>query len=252
LILGSPNAGKTTIADPLIRFIAPHKDRVVCVGPVPKLSVLLGVAQHNVSTVDKDAQEAFFRRQLEEAQRLYPDGERVLAIDEADMYFSSSGRTYGSKALQEIVNIGRNFYVSQVFIARGTSDIAKNCVAAANLVLIGNTTEPNLHDYAKRFMPAVPTDALRDFPPHKFIAYAPNQVPHVLGVWYVEGGEIVCQDWIPPEEEEANGDEDSEEEAPAPTEDIDEAPSPGESASTPDAERPSPTGSASPIAKSTE
>ena len=243
LILGAPGSGKTTFAVPLVHALAPKRDRVLCVGPVPTLSIKLGVPQHDLSTTDRDRQEEFFRKVLKTAQDSYPEGERLMVIDEADLYFSSAGRTYGSKGLQEIVNIGRNFFLSQVYIARGTSDIAKNCVAAANVVFIGQTTEPNLLDYARRFMPAIPTEALRDFPPHRFIVYAPNRVPHVLGVAWEENGQIACADWSPTSE--------TDEPSPTSTEGG-EADSPDDTASIPDAAEPSPTGTGPASAENTE
>lgn len=234
-----------------------QKDRIVCVDPSypPKLSALLGVPAHKPSTTDVRAQEAFFRKLLDGCQKEYPDGGRLMVMDEADMYFTKDGRGYGCMALKEIAHTGRGCYLSQIYLSRSPLDVSRSQRGLFNLLLIGRNTENRAGEWWEDFTGIEGFGAfLRDLPEdkHQFVAYATDQTPHIIGIWSVQDGEIACQDWIPPEEEEANGDEDSEEEAPAPTEDIDEAPSPGESASTPDAERPSPTGSASPIAKSTE
>jgi hypothetical protein len=224
LILGSTRAGKTTLAAPLARFLCPDREKIIVVGPVAKLSSTLGVRGHPVSTTDRGEQEEFFRKVLEDAKRRpLEDRGRLMVTDEADLYFSSAGRTYGSKALQEIVNIGQNqdYWISCIFIARGSSDIALNCRAAANIILIGNTTEPNLLEYQQKWLPGINVN-LQDWPRYKFIAYDPNSVPHVLGVVWVEDGEIVCKDWTPPTEEE----EDTDDPEPENPEELPESPSP--------------------------
>jgi hypothetical protein len=226
----------------------------VCVGPVPNLSIALGVPYHDLNTVSADAQEKFFRKQYEEARQQYPDGERTLAVDEADMYFSQGARAYGCPALKEISNLGRNFYISQVYVARSPLDLSRNSRGLFNLLLIGRNTENRAAEWWEEFTGIEGFGTvLRDMPKYQFIAYDTNATPHILGVWSVENGEIVCRDWTPPEEEtDPDGETEAEEGAPLDTGSTDAPPSPAVSASTPGAERPSPTGSASPTVTPTE
>lgn len=237
LIFGPVNSGKTTLGATLVRDMVPPgmEEAIICVGPNPKLANLLKVTHHPLSTTDLKAQEAFFRDVLDEP------GVSLTVIDEADLYFSQAGRTYGSKALQELLNIGRGFGKSLVLIARGTSDVAKNAIANSQAVYMARTTEPNLLEYAERWFRDVPEPAeyISNLEPHEFLVWCPQQIPKWQGTAKVVNGKI----WIVPPEETPETSE--------ATDESGEATSPGDAASTPAAEGSSPTDGEAPSAETT-
>lgn len=234
LILGPAGSGKTTLGVAFVKALNPPKEALIVVGPVPTIATKLGVQWYNVSTTDREVQERFFRNVLERCTTPYAEGgtDCMLVIDEADLFFSSAGRTYGCDALREIVNTARNYGLSQILIARGTSDLAKNTIANSSVVFIARTVEPNLLDYARRWMKDIPDveRVLANLPPHVFLVYAPNQTPKLQGFAKVENGQIVCRE---PESSKVSPSTNT-----TPTE---EPTSPGESVNTEDAPSFSPT-----------
>jgi hypothetical protein len=198
MILAPAGWGKTTLGVALVRALHPPKESVIVVGPVPTLAKELGVKWYNVSTTDREEQERFFRRVLDDVRIPYDEGGRdyCLVIDEADLYFSTAGRTYGCDALREIVNTARNYGLCQILIARGTSDLAKNAIANSSAVFMGRVIEPNLQDYARRWMKDIPDveRVLGNLPPHVFVVYAPNQTPKLQGLAKVVNGVIECRE----------------------------------------------------------
>ena len=241
--------GKTYFSVRLARFICPDHDRIIAVGPVPNLAVALGVPQNDLSTTDREAQEKFFRRVLDKARPrtnsatgTYPEGECLLAIDEADLYFTGGGRSYGSPALAELGNTGRNYFVSQMLLCRAPLDINRNARGLVSCMFIGHLAEPRTQEWFEDYTGIEGFGkTLRDFPPRKFIMYAPGSVPHVLGIAWAEGEEIVIQPWRPPESSEEEEAEEADSSAPPPTESSEEAPTPAEPVSTPGVTSPSPT-----------
>jgi len=241
LVLGPSGCGKTTLAVAFVRELGTPKERIVAVGPIPVHASRLGVPWHNLSTTDRDAQETFFRNLLNAAKKPYSEGghDVQLVLDEADLYFSQAGRTYGSPALQEIVNTGRNNGISQVLIARGTSDLAKNAISNSNVVFMARTNEPNLLDYAERFMGDTRPERQRmryviaNLPTHVFLVYAPTATPKFQGFAKVVNGVIECKPVREPEEPP--------EPESMPIEESGAATSPEGIVSTPDATRSSPT-----------
>ena len=241
LIVGAPSAGKTTLAVPLAFFMCPDRKRIVPVDHAkpPKLSHLLGLQPQSPSTTDRNAQEDYFRKLLKSCQDAYPDGEKLMVMDESDMYFTNGGKSYGCQALKEIAHEGRGCFLAQIYISRSPLDLSRSQRGLFNLVLIGRNTEPRAAEWWDEYTGIEGfSNFLRDMPEegHWFVAYATDKVPHVLGLWRANGGEIECRDWTPPSppiedenpENSTGGDE--------------EATSPVGSASTPDASSSSPTG----------
>ncbi len=232
LILGPGDGGKTTMAAALARAWVPagQEERLIVVGPVQKLAEMLGVPNHPVDTKDKRAQDVFFH-QVNELEGAY-----LIAVDEADLYYSMGGRTYGSKEFQELINIGRNFGKSLILCARGTSDLAKNTINQARVVMMCRTLEPNLLDYAERYMAEIPDvrNLISNLEPHEFIVWCPKMNPRWQGGAKVVNGQIYL---IPPEAFLTT---------PTASErstDSEEPGSPDDTAPSPDAERSSPTAS---------
>ncbi len=200
VILGPGDSGKTTLAAVMVREWLPpgQEERLVVVGPVQKLAEILGVPNHPVDTKDKAAQEAFFHKVNE------IDGAMLIAVDEADLYYSMGGRTYGSKEFQELVNIGRNFGKSLILCARGTSDLAKNTINQARVVFMANTGEANLLDYAERYMDEKHVgvggspnsrEYICSLEPHEFLVWCPKMNPRWQGTARVIGGALYL---VPP------------------------------------------------------
>lgn len=254
LFLGPSDAGKTTFAGTFIRDIlqwpAAHI-RSVAPPTKPSLSRIIHAEHIPLDINDRDAQEACFGRIWREGSAPYDQGgsDLGLVVDDADFYFSSMGRTYGSDSLAAIVKLGREAGISQVYCTQGSSTTVKDLLNNASLVGIGCTSEPNIVDYARRYMQDVPDAVyvIGHLPKYVFLLYTPTQATKLQGTAKVVNGHIEVKPWDPnPEEQEVQ-----EEEASPSTEPSEEASSPDESASTPDAERSSPTATAPASAAST-
>jgi hypothetical protein len=242
LFLAPSGAGKTTLAGTFIRDILRWPTgniRSVAPPTKPTLSNLIHAPHIQLSPTDREAQDATFGRIWREASLPYDQGGSDIgfALDDADFYFSQSGRTYGSAPLSEIVKLGREAGLSQVFVAQGSAAISKDLISNSNVVFIGRTVEPNLVDYARRYMRDVPEaeHVVSNLPQYVFLIYAPQQTPKLQGLAKVVDGHIEVRPWQPSENP-------SEEEEPLPsTDEPEEATSPVEDASTPDAIGSSPT-----------
>ena len=213
LFLGPSGSGKTTIAGHFIRdFLAWPRPNVRSVAPPtkPTLSTLIHAQHIPLSVTDREAQDATFGRIWREASLPYDQGGSDIgfALDDADFYFSQAGRTYGSAPLSEIVKLGREAGLSQVFVAQGSAAISKDLISNSNVVFIGRTVEPNLLDYARRYMRDVPEaeHVVSSLPKYVFLIYAPQQTPKLQGLAKVVNGRIEVKPWAPsenpPEEEE--------------------------------------------------
>ena len=241
LFLGPSGSGKTTLAGHFIRDILrwPVANiRSVAPPTKPTLSNLIHAKHIQLSITDREAQDATFGRIWREASLPYDQGGSDIgfALDDADFYFSQSGRTYGSDPLAQIVKLGREAGLAQVFVAQGSASISKDLVSNSNVVFMGRTVEPNLVDYARKYMLDVPEaeHVISSLPKYVFLIYAPQQTPKLQGLAKVVNGRIEVREWRPEEAPE-------EEESP-PTEPNEEATSPEEPASIPDVARSSPTG----------
>jgi|GEM_PF-4579912 hypothetical protein len=239
LFLGPSGSGKTTIAGHFIRdFLQWPIDNIRSVAPPtkPTLSNLIHAKHIGLSVSDREAQDATFGRIWREASLPYDQGGSDIgfALDDADFYFSQSGRTYGSDPLGEIVKLGREAGLSQVFVAQGSASISKDLISNSNVVFMGRTVEPNLLDYARRYMRDVPEaeHVISSLQKYVFLIYAPQQTPKLQGLAKVVNGRIEVKEWQP---------EEPEEEGSPPTEPSEEASTPDEDASTPDATASSPT-----------
>jgi hypothetical protein len=216
LIVGAPSAGKTTLAVPLAAFMAPDRKRIVCIDhSIPaKLSILLGLHADRPSPTNQTEMEAYFRKLLDKAQKEYPEGEILMVMDEADLYFGQGARTYGCPALREIAHTGRGCFISQIYISRSPLDLNRSQRGLFNVVFIGRNTEPRAAEWWEEYTGIEGfSTVLRDMGEHKFIVYATDRVPHIQGVAWVENGAICTREWepIPEGEEESPTSEPSEE-----------------------------------------
>lgn len=226
IILGPGGSGKTELAIVLVQEWVPvehRKDRLFCVGPVGKLAERVGVHQYDVDWRSRDKQDEFF----EKINSM--EGAAVVCIDEADLYYTGGGRSYGSKEFLFLANVGRNFGKGFIVIARGDSDVAANTRGQATCVFVFNTSERNLLRHAQDWFFDVPdcVEYITSLGPHQFMVWCPHLNPRWQGTGKVVGGRILIQ---PPTERVSP---DSENES--------EATSPDDDASTPTAEDPSPT-----------
>jgi hypothetical protein len=200
LIVGAPSAGKTTLAVPLVAFLCPDRERIVCIDhSIPaKLSLILGLPADRPNPNDQGEMEAYFRKLLDKAQKEYPNGEVCMVMDEADLYFSQGARTYGCPALREIAHTGRGCFISQVYISRSPLDLTRSQRGLFNVIFIGKNTEPRAAEWWEDYTGIEGfSEVLRDLPEHRFIVYATDRVPHVLGVAWVENGAICTKRWDP-------------------------------------------------------
>jgi hypothetical protein len=246
LFLGPSGSGKTTIAGHFVRDILQWpvaNIRSVAPPTKPTLSNLIHANHIPLSITDREAQEACFARIWREASYPYDEGgtDIGLVLDDSDYYFSQSGRTYGSDSLSAIVKLGREAGLSQVFVAQGSSAISKDLISNSNVVFMGRTVEPNLLDYARRYMRDVPEaeHVISNLPPYVFLVYAPTLDPKLQGLAKVVNGRIEVRPWA------------TEELGSPTTEEAEEATSPDEPANTPAAESSSPTDTAPTSAEST-
>jgi hypothetical protein len=216
LIVGAPSAGKTTLAVPLTAFMAPDRSRIRCIDhSIPaKLSIQLGLTADRPDPNNKTEVETYFRKLLDKAQKEYPEGECLMVMDEADLYFGQGARTYGCPALREIAHTGRGCFISQIYISRSPLDLNRSQRGLFNVLFIGRNTEVRAAEWWEDFTGIEGfATVLRDMGEHRFIVYATDRVPHVLGTAWVENGQICTRDWdpIPAGEEESPTSEPSEE-----------------------------------------
>jgi energy-coupling factor transporter ATP-binding protein EcfA2 len=254
LFLGPSGSGKTTLLIAFVKLLAWPKRNIRTVEPPTKskLSEGLGVTHIGLDIHDYEAQEAYFQRLFEEGTKPYEEGglDIGLALDDADFYFSQAGRSYGSRGLMAIVKLGREAGFSQAFAGQGSSSLSKDLISQSTLVAIAKTTEPNLLDYARKYMRDVPDveRIISHLGPHVFLVYCPNSEPKLQGFWHFDPatGTIEVVEWEgPPPEEES-----TEEESP-PSEPDEDSPDGDEPASSPDADEKSPTATAPAIATNT-
>jgi hypothetical protein len=228
LFLGPSGSGKTRIAAAFIRTLGWPKPYIRCVAPPTKtkLANSLGVPHIGLSITDREGQERTFSKIFAEVTKPYEQGGHDIgfALDDADFYFSQAGRTYGSSALSELVKLGREAGLSQVIVAQGSASISKDLISNSNCVLYARTSEPNLTDYAQRYMQDLDEAdrVIRNLPEHVFMAYFPNAENKFPGLCWLNPNteQIECRDLSPPEESPTSTDE---EEAPTPDDTADSA-----------------------------
>ena len=247
LFLGPTGSGKTTMAAAFVTELQWPKELIRCVAPPtkPKLARTVGVTHIGVDIEDRQAQEDVFAAIFNTVTTPYDEGghDIGLIIDDSDFYFSSAGRTYATSSLQKLVKLGREAGLGQVFIAQGSSAISKDLISNSNTVFFFRTTEPNLLDYAGRYMPDVP-DAqylIGNLDPYTALIYAPNETPKLRGFAKVEGGVIQWKE-LPesPEELEEEMNDDEEEPEPPPSGRPSPSTMPERAPTTPDASADSP------------
>lgn len=229
IILGPGGSGKTELAAILCKEWVPeeHREsRLFCVGPVPKLASRVGVQNYPVDWKSREKQDEFFNRIND------MEGAAVVAIDEADLYYTGGGRSYGSKEFLFLANVGRNFGKGFIVIARGDSDVASNTRGQATCVFVFNTSEKNLLNHAEEWFFDVPDvrEYITSLQPHEFMLWCPNLNPRWQGTGKVVNGTIYIQ---PPDE--------APEESPESETSPEGTPTSDSSASTPAATAPSAT-----------
>jgi hypothetical protein len=253
LFFGPSGSGKTTLAGHFIRDVLrwPIANiRSVAPPTKPTLSHLIHAKHIPVSITDRDQQEAAFGRIWLEGHTPYDEGgsDIGLALDDADFYMSSQGRAYGSDALAAIVKLGREAGIGQVVVSQGSSTTVKDLISNSSGVAIAATDEPNLLDYARRYMQDVP-DAeytIAHLEKHVFLWYVPSARPKLQGCMKVVNGKIEVKPWT---QEDVMDEED--ENPSASSEPEPEATSAADIVRSPDAERPSPTADPPPTVTST-
>lgn len=250
VIIATGEHGKTYFAAALAPALGP-KENMYVVGPVRAIADRIGgVKWYNVPTADREAQEQFFHHIIEQSKIPYEEGghDPILIVDEADSYYSAGGRTYGSKSLQEIVNVGRNWGICQLYISRATSDLAATTLGNANLLFFGRVNSPTGLDWIRRYMRDLPDaeKVITNLPPHVFLVWEPNGSPKLKGLAWLntETGQIETKDLTQPPPE-------TEGEASPPSDDASTNPSSESNAKPPGATDSSPTAPYPPSAPST-
>lgn len=250
LFLGPAGSGKTTIAGHFVRDVLQWPAeciRSVAPPSKPTLSRLARTRHLPLSVTDREAQEAMFGRIWREAQTPYDQGgmDIGLIVDDADFYMSGAGRNYGCPSLSEIVKLGREAGLSQVFVAQGSAAVSKDLIANSSMVAVAATDEPNLLDYARRYMQDVPKAewTIAHLPRHVFLVYLPSSRPKLAGLWKLVNGRIEVREWLG--EDAPQGEEST------PTMPNEEPDTPAEAASSPDAPGASPPGTGETGATST-
>ena len=202
LFLGPSGSGKTYLAGHFVRDILQWpRECIRSVAPPtkPTLSRIVGVRHIPLSISNREEQAAAFGRIWREAQTPYTEGgmDIGLIVDDSDFYMSGAGRQYGTDALAEIVKLGREAGLSQVFVAQGSAAISKDLISNSSLVAIAKTDEPNLLDYARRYMQDVPNAewTIAHLPKHVFLVYVPEANPKLAGLLKVVNGRIEFRAW---------------------------------------------------------
>lgn len=188
MVFGSVNAGKTELMARLAVQMVRSVDQIYVVSTVAKLAKLI-----NSMSPDPNVKCHYFdtpplNTDIKESLFSSFKGRRILVVsDEFDSY-SKGSRSVGSPALYEINMSGRNFGTSLLLGAHGTSEVAKSLIAQSQVVLFSRTTEPNLLDYARKYMKAEIPDIemrLRKLPNHVFLVWCPPSTPKFQGYLWV-------------------------------------------------------------------
>jgi hypothetical protein len=255
LIFGRREIGKTTLLAALAPDLAPP-DHLVIVSPLPTLKAKLpAIEWYKISSMRKEEIEKLFSRWKAEGKHL------MVLADEGDELSGAGPAGYSggfvSPSVYDWVNYQREFGGGIALSTRRHTNVARDTSANANLVFIGNTTDPGSLRFYKEWLED-PTDnvdyirIIRVLPDYVFLVWQPGMTPKFQG-YVTVGKDGKIRSWDPKELKEPLEEEPETEEA---TTDPDEssesaAPSPGRSASPLAATAPSPTGPAPTSARST-
>lgn len=193
ILIGASGSGKTEMAVAFTKLMAPRSfEQVFIVSPaVRKLAEKSGRQLVVIDPTDSGAVEGFFGRQ--KYQRC------LLVVDEFDSYISGSARSYGSPAIFNTINFGRNFGASLLLVAHGTNVIPKNLIENTNCVIMFRTTSVGLLDWAESYMqpdyPEIRT-LLRELPKYWAVLYQPQAEQKFSGVIHLDiaSGNLICED----------------------------------------------------------
>ena len=192
-IFGPVGSGKTEIGCALAKMMTPpsFEEKYILSPVATAANRLPDFKWFKIDPTDKKKVEAFMASMNEKRA--------FLLIDEADAYFGGSGRTYGTPSMFGAVNWGRNFCLSMVVIAHGTSVAPKNLIENSQGVLFFRTTTPGLLEYAESYMPEVPdaTYTLRNLPDHVALVYAPLGKEKFVGFAKLDLATGEIQIWRP-------------------------------------------------------
>jgi len=254
VIFGRRGIGKTTLLAALAPILAPPQFEVI-VSPIPTLKAHLPeVTWYQISAMRKEEIEKLFARWKAEGKHL------MVLADEGDELTGAGPAGYAggfiSPSVYDWINYQREFGGGIALSTRRKANVATDTTANANLVFIGNTTDPGSLRYYADWLDD-PTDdvdyveIVRLLPDRVFVVWQPNATPKFQGYVTVENGKI--RDWSP---EELKGGFPKDEPEPATTESPDTAttgagglPTSGSGATS--AGSPSPTGLGAPTAPTT-
>ncbi len=237
--------GKTTLLAALAPALA-NADQERIVSPIGALAEKLPHIQWiPVSASNRDAVEKLFRdwQRIQQCERCRGQHKRQLMVlaDEFDELCTQQG--YVAPAVYDWVNYSRNQGGGIALCARGTADVTKNVLQNADLVLVGNVTEPNAVRYLKDWMhdPVAPEldygEVVKSLPPYVFVAWEPQKPRKFQCYVTVDLETMTVREWTPDELTNPTTDETSTESSPSPS---DEATATGASTAS-DAARPSAT-----------
>ncbi len=241
IILGRRGVGKTTLLAALAPILAPAENEVI-VSPLPTLKGKLpNIPWHQISAMRKEEIEKLFRAWKDEGRHL------VILADEGDELTGAGPAGYAggfvTPSVYDWINYQREFGGGIALSTRRHTNVARDTTANANLVFIGNTSDPSALQFYKDWLTDPSDDVdyvriIRLLPDHVFVTWQPNATPKFQGYVTVEAGQI--RPWEPKELLSKSPDA-------APTSDEpngnpSEAPSPGSTVAA--VAEPSPTGPA--------
>lgn len=207
LILGRRGVGKTRIEQALAPLVTSDRRRLAIVSPIVTLKQRMpDVPWYQVTVTNKKGIEKLFRNWLKSGE------ERFVLCDEGDeLTAANAAGTAGgfvAQAVYDYINYGREQGLGIAVTTRRPQNIAKDVCANANLVFVGNTSDPASLDYYSAWMedPLEPDfdwrmrcRLLKD---HYFMVWSPVSGQKFLGYVTVD---MATMDLKPVEEEEALG-----------------------------------------------
>ena len=164
VIAGQTGTGKTTLAKAILKQIR-GKRKVMIVDVNGEYSGIEGVED----IIPQDPKEIFVT-----LAKAYDEGNYILVMDEADMYFPQSPAPL-SGIQYKIVHLGRHRNLMRFFITRRIADLHKDVVSQAQKIFSFYQFLPNDIDYLRKF---VGDDAYltRELRGHEFVLFTSKGV----------------------------------------------------------------------------
>ncbi len=190
-VLGKRDAGKTTLAEALLRSMQVPAEHVVLVDPQGSFSARTGIVRYNVDAEDADIG-VLLKHFLDEAEQ--GKGGKFFVVDEADRYMgvlSVQGGQGGE--LFRLVNVSRGWGCGVLLIAHGSNVVSKNVLEQSDVVFIANVTTPGGLDYWRGYLGGKNfSELIRRLPPHYFVCWVNSLAPHQFqGIVTVRDGQVV-------------------------------------------------------------